>query len=236
MLLALAALSTNRPGLAADAETVTLYYYDRAPYYVMVPDGGLTGLAVAPTRAAFDRAGIPYAFERTSVQRIFALMRDSTELFCSPGWYRTEDRLRFAKFTKPILRDSPTVGLARKSFVVPPGTRFADLIQTNMTLLLSTESFSYGPYLDGLIAHKDPGQVIRLTAGGLHLKEMMLAGRTDLALTTEEEAVSFGAGGPDFPIIHFPDAPDGEPRHIMCSRGVPDSLIERLDKAIDGLS
>jgi polar amino acid transport system substrate-binding protein len=234
LLLALAAASASLPALAADPETVTLYYYDRAPYYVVRADDTLTGLAIVPTRAAFERAGIPYAFERTSVQRIFELMRESPGLFCSPGWYRTDERQRFAKFTKPILRDMPTVGLARKSFEVPPGTRFADLIRTNMTLLLSNTGFSYGSYLDRLIAHKDPSQIIRLTNGGLHLKEVLLAGRADLALTTEEEAASFGAGGPDFPIIHFPDAPDGETRHIMCSRGVPDYLIERLNQAIDG--
>ena len=239
LLLGLAAALESRPAPAADPstpQTVTLYYYERAPYYTIGKDGTVAGLAMVPARAAFERAGIPYVLERTSVQRILERMQDDTGLSCSPGWYRTAERARFAKFTKPLLRDGPTVGIARKSLAVPPGTRFADLIATNMTLLLSTVGFSYGPYLDQQIARKDPSQIIHLSRGGQRLMEVLVAGHADMALTTEEEAATFapdGAGGPDFPIIHFPDAPLGETRYIMCDRGVPDEIIERLDQAIE---
>lgn len=240
LLLGLVAALDSRPVRAADSaappQTVTLYYYDRAPYYTVAKDGAVAGLAMVPARAAFERAGIPYVLERTSVQRILERMQDDTGLSCSPGWYRTAERARFAKFTRPILRDGPTVGIARKSFTVPAGTRFSELVSTNMTLLLSTAGFSYGPYLDQQIARKDPSQIIHLSHGGRRLMEVLAAGHADLALTTEEEAATFaadGAGGPDFPIIHFPDAPLGEMRYIMCDRGVPDEIIERLDRTID---
>lgn len=100
---------------------MTIYYYDRPPYYVVDADGEVSGLAVMPARRAFERAGIPYVLERTSVQRIFELMRSDMGLFCSPGWYRTDERARFAKFTRPILRDASTIGITRKSFSVPAG-------------------------------------------------------------------------------------------------------------------
>ena len=236
LLPILTALLVEPPARAADPATVTLYYYDRPPYYVIGADDTVSGLAIVPTRAAFERAGIPYVLERTSVQRIFELMRNEQGSFCSPGWYRTDERARFAKFTKPILRDKPTIGIARKGFTVPPGTRFADLAASNMTLLLSTEGFSYGPYIDQIIARKDPSQIIHLTSGGHRLIEMLIAGRADLALTTEEEALTFapdGAGGPDYPIIHFADVQTGDARYIMCSRGMSDETIARLDRAIE---
>jgi len=233
LLLGLGVLG-SRPGCAADP--VTLYYYERPPYYVVGADDTVSGLAIVPTRAAFEKAEIPYVLERTSVQRIFELMRGEPGLFCAPGWYKTAERVRFAKFTRPILRDAPTIGIARKGYVVPPGTRFSDLIATNMTLLLSTAGFSYGPYLDQQIARKDPSQIIHLTSGGHRLVDMLIAGRADLALTTEEEAETFaadGVGGPDYPIVHFADVVEGDARYIMCSRGVPDETIQRLDRAID---
>lgn len=235
LVLALVVLAIGRTAMAADGPPVTVYYYERAPYYVVGADDTVAGTAIQPTRTAFEAAGIPYVLERTSVQRIFELMRGEPGLFCSPGWYKTEERLRFAKFTRPILRDAPTVGIARKGYVVPPGTRFADLVTTNMILLLSTSGFSYGPYLDQQIARKDPSQIIRLTSGGHRLIEMLLAGHADLALTTEEEARTFaadGVGGLDYPIIHFADVVDGDARYIMCSRGVPDETMRRLDQAI----
>jgi len=234
LLPVLAALLVGPPARAADPAMVTLYYYDRPPYYVIGADDTVAGLAIVPTRAAFERAGIPYVLERTSVQRIFELMRNEQGPFCSPGWYRTEERTRFAKFTKPILRDKPTIGIARKGFVVPPGTRFADLAASNMTLLLSTEGFSYGPYIDQIIARREQSQTIHLTSGGRRLMDMLIAGRADLALTTEEEAVTLlAAGGPDYPIIHFPDIQTGDARYIMCSRGMSDETIARLDRAIE---
>ena len=236
LLSALTALLVAPPARAADPAAVTLYYYDRPPYYVIGADDTVSGLAIVPTRAAFERAGIPYVLECSSVQRIFEMMRNERGLFCSPGWYRTEERTQFAKFTRPILHDKPTIGIARKGFAVPPGTRFADLAASNMTLLLSTEGFSYGPYIDQIIARKDPSQIIHLTSGGHRLIEMLIAGRADLALTTEEEALTFapdGAGGPDYPIIHFADVQTGDARSIMCSRGVPDETIAKLDQAIE---
>lgn len=225
------------PAPASAADPVLLYYYERPPFSMTAPDGTVTGLVISPARSAFDRAGISYTFELTSVNRILERVRDDAGPVCSPGWYWTEQRAAFAKFTKPIYRDKPIIGLARRSFPVPPGTRLADLL-ANKAQLVATDGFSYGTYLDGLIAHADPKQIIHLPSGGRRMIEMVLTGHTDLALTSEEDASAYateGIGGPDYPIIHFPDIPVGDPRHIMCGRGVTDEAIGRLNQAIDAL-
>lgn len=219
---------------AAADERITLYYYERPPFSVTAADGSVSGLIIDPARAAFERAGIPFLFEATSIPRILERVRDDPGAICSPGWYWTEARARFAKFTVPIYHDKPPIGLASKSFPVPPGTRVADLLAGEVRLVV-TDGFVYGRYLDPLIARKDPGQIVHLPRPLHGAIEMVLAGHADLALVTEEDAVSFasaGVGGPDYPILHFPDIPAGDPRHLMCGRGVPDETIDRLNQAI----
>ena len=220
---------------ARAADRVTLYYYERPPYSVTDPSGAVSGLVIAPTRAAFERAGIAFTFESTSVKRILELARNDPDPICSPGWYWSAERARSSKFTKPIYRDKPIIGLVRKSFAVPPGISLVDLLARN-TQLIVTDGFSYGAYVDALIARTNPKQITHLPSGGGRMIEMVLTGHTDLALTSEEDASSYakdGIGGPDYPIIHFPDIPSGDPRRIMCSPGVPDEMIERLNQAID---
>ena len=215
---------------------MTLYYYERPPFSATAPDGTVQGLVIAPTRAALERIGMAYVFQSTSVNRIFELVRDEHGTACSPGWYWTEERARFAKFTKAIYRDKPIIGITRKTLHVPVGTRLADLLAAGTTLTV-THGFSYGQYIDGLIAHADPNQLIPIPTGGPRMIDMVLTGHTDLALTSEEDASAYasqGIGGPDYPIVHFPDVPMGESRRIMCARGVPDDVIERLNQAIDG--
>jgi hypothetical protein len=219
---------------AGAADRIMLYYYERPPYSVTDPAGNAGGLVIAPTRMAFEAAGVPFQFERTSVNRILELIKDSPGPACSPGWYWTEERARYAKYTKPIFRDKPIIGLAAKGFHVAPGTRIADLL-AGKTLLTVTENLSYGPYLDPLIARKDPSQLIHLPRGGKMMIEMVLSGHTELALTSEQDAQSYaslGIGGPDYPIIHFPDLAVGDTRHIICSRGVPDPVIDQLNQHI----
>ncbi len=222
---------------AAAADRITLYYYERPPYSVTDPAGNVTGLVIAPTRAAFAQAGVPVQFVLTSINRILELIRDNSSPVCSPGWYWTEERARFAKYTRPIFRDAPIIGLASKGFRVAPGTRIADLL-AGKTVLTVTDGLSYGPYLDPLIARKDPNQLIHLPHGGRQMIEMVLNGHTELALTSEQDAESYaaqGIGGPDYPIIHFPDLAEGDARHIICSRSVPDEVIERLNQGIGAL-
>ena len=234
LLALLAGLSIFLGQAAPAADPVTLYYYERPPYFITDGDGSISGLLAGPTRDAFDGAVIPYAFERTSVNRILEIIRDNAGRVCSPNWYMTAERARFAKFTKAIYRDKPLIGLASKGFHVAPGTRIADLL-AGKTLLTVTDGLSYGPYLDGLIARRDPSLLIHLPYGGPQMINMVLTGHTDLALTSETDAAAYasqGIGGPDYPLIHFPDLVVGDTRHIMCSRSVPDEEIDRLNQAI----
>jgi polar amino acid transport system substrate-binding protein len=223
---------------ASGAEPMTIYYYERPPFSVTDKDGGVSGLIIEPTRAAFGHVGIPITFEQTSIKRVLELVRDDAAPVCSPGWYRTADRMRFAKFTDPIYRDKPPIGIASKSLPVPPGTRIADLLAGDARLVVN-DGFTYGHYLDPLIARKDPSQVIHLPRPLHGAIDLVLAGRADLALVTEEDAASYapnGVGGPDYPILHFPDIPAGEARYIICSHSVADAVIDQLNEAIDGRS
>jgi ABC-type amino acid transport substrate-binding protein len=221
---------------ASAADPITLYYYERPPYSVTAENGTVSGLLIEPTRAAFKGAGVPFRLELASITRILDLIRDEQHgPACSGGWFKTEERARYAKFTKPFYRETTAIGIAAKSLAVPPGTRVADLLAGPATLVV-IDGYSYGRYLDSLIQQKDPKQILRLTRPDRTMFDMVISGHADLVLTNEDDAAAaatLGVGGPDYPILHFPDIPQGDTRYIMCSRSVPDEVIDRLNQAID---
>lgn len=57
-LVAAAAMSLL-PAVAAPQDPVMLYYNDRPPYIVELPDGSAAGLTATPAGNAFRAAGIP---------------------------------------------------------------------------------------------------------------------------------------------------------------------------------
>lgn len=217
------------------AEPIKLFYNDRPPYLVPAPDGSASGLTGTPSGQAFITAGVPFVWAKMPTNRQLLSFKKGEAAECGIGWFRNPERELFAKFTKAIYRDKPTVALARNGFTVKPGTRLEDVMASKSTHILAKDNYSYGAYIDGLIARLKP-KVIHTTSENSLMVEMIRMGRADFMFVAEEEA-SFlveeaGASAKDFHLIRFPDMPDGERRHIMCSKHVPDEVIQRLNKAI----
>ena len=60
--------------------------------------------------------------------RQLAAVKDAASSSCAIGWFKNPEREQFAKFTKAIYRDKPTVILANRQFVVAPGARLESVL------------------------------------------------------------------------------------------------------------
>lgn len=236
LLLQCTFLACSAPAVAQAMDAVTLAYNDRPPYIVALPDGSAAGLTATPAANAFRSAGIPVTWKKVPTNRQLAELKENTGRQCAIGWFKNPEREQYFKFTKAIYRDRPTVLIAGRHFSAQPNETLHGLLLRKDVHVLVKDKFSYGAYIDGLLASLKPQTVIT-TNENIQMVEMIRIGRADFMFAAEEEArylieqAGFKPG--DFRIIRLPDVPPGERRYIICSKMVEDEVIARLNAAID---
>lgn len=214
---------------------VTLHFNERPPY-LMAGDGVLAGLTGAPAVAAFTRAGIAFTLSETPAVRQLELVRKSAGVDCAVGWFKNEERAGFARITRAIYQDQPQIALVPAHKPVPKTGDSVEVVLGNKELtLLVKQGYSYGRALDDLMARLRP-TVRTAVVENVQMARMVLAGRGDYMLTAPEEAdgliQALGPQGKAIRKVEFAHMPPGEPRHILCSKNMPDSLFDKLNRAI----
>jgi polar amino acid transport system substrate-binding protein len=220
----------------AGAQTLTLHYQDRPPYSSAAGGGAVAGLVAAPAEQALRRAGIAYTWVLTPSQRQLALIQQGRGLDCGLGWYRNAERAALGKFSAPLYRDEPFAAIARAGVLAPGGPPTArEALASASGSLLIKEGYSYGEYLDGLIA-KARVAPQRVPVEPLQMLRMVAAGRAGwMVATPEEAAVMLAALGPEagaLQLARFSDVPPGQTRHLYCNHAVPDEWLARIDRAL----
>lgn len=222
--------------ISVATEPVDLYFFERPPYVVQhAGSGEVTGLTATPAAQAFKSAGIAYRWvTMPTVRQLVTMKDDSTRPACAVGWFKNPERERHFKFTRPIYRDHPTVGLAAADFSLYRPTLAETLRQPGLQVLVK-DGFSYGPLIDGLLANTKVERVVT-SAESVPMIYMVSAHRAHFMFAAEEEAAFLveqsGVPPQQLRVLHFADLPPGERRHILCSKAVSDETIERLNKAI----
>lgn len=219
----------------AGAQTLTLHYQDRPPYSSADVSSAVTGLVATPAEQALRRAGIAYAWALTPSQRQLVLIQQGEGLHCGLGWFRNAERAALGKFSAPLYRDEPFAAIARAGVLAESPLAARDALAAASGSLLLKDGYSYGGYLDGLVAAAlvapmrtpvEPQQMLR----------MLAAGRAGWMIATPEEAtVMLAALGPEaagLRLRRFTDVPPGQTRHLYCNRAVPDDWLARIDRAL----
>lgn len=231
------AVSCLLPPLACAAENaINVGYNERPPYMIPMADGAPSGLTGTPTAKAFKSAGIPVVWHNVPTNRQLIMIHDATALNCAVGWFRTAERDAYAKFTKPIYRDKDWMVLANAALAARGDTTLRALLQRPETRILVKDNYSYGTELDQLLAPRRAGLAISTAASG-KMVQSIAKGAVDMMFVSEDEGRYIMAHHPgeqtrNLRLLHFKDMPHGPERHIMCSKAVPDDIINRLNKAI----
>ncbi|MEN9867237.1 MAG: hypothetical protein RL748_2827 [Pseudomonadota bacterium] len=233
----LAASSAALAQAQVQPDQVGLMFYNRPPYMIAASDGSASGLSASPAEQAFKSAHIAYGWNRLSASRILEIVRENNVSACGVGWFKTEERQRFAKFTKTIYRDRPQLAITPKKLVLDADISLRKLLGNKDIRVLVKDGFSYGPALDTMLRN-NKSRLISTQEEVVQMVQMIKANRADLTFLPEEEAQYLleqaGFRADDFNLVRFPDAPQGEKRYIMCSKKVPDAFIRRLNAVIPG--
>jgi len=219
---------------AADRAVVTVYYEERSPYQMRSGDT-LAGLTGEPAARAFRAAQVTVRWEASSIARQLVMMRRNMTPSCVIGWFKTEERLQFAKYTRPLYGDGRVVALARKQFNFNPGGSLHDTLASPGVRVLLRTGYVYGSYLETAIRTAKAPEV-KSPLPNSQMIELLLANRADVMFATEEEAAQLvrhlGPRAAGLQLRHFSDSAPSEPRYIACNAKVSDETIERLNTAI----
>ena len=231
-------LSALAPASARAEEPIRVYYMERPPYYV-TNDGQATGLLNAIARAVFDDARVAYQFSVLPPKRILEEIARPEARVCSVGWFSSPERETYARFSRPIYRNLPMLPLVRSDLAASlRGRSLRDILADQGLVLGVLDGFSYGFELDGLIGSLATG---RYSFAGTQnqLVRMLAAGRIDYILISPEEVAHLladaGLQDGQLVLVEATHALAGNVRHLMCSRGVGDDVMKRLDTSITRL-
>lgn len=227
---------TAAPLPCAAHEPLRVTYLERPPYYQTLrgkPAGFLNDIAAQ----VLERAGIEASFTALPAKRILDEIMVAGLNACSVGWYKTPEREAVARFSLPLWRDPPYVALMRAETAARIGDRSSLSVffgDTGLRLGV-LDGFSYGDSIDGRIA-AEARDVYRMTGSQRQLARMLAEGRVDYMLIAPVEIAalleSSGLAPGDFAEVALADVPPGPTRHLICGRGVPEDVMERIDQAI----
>jgi ABC-type amino acid transport substrate-binding protein len=214
---------------------ITIHYHERHPYYVSHGKsvGGIVGDRI---NFVFNQAGIPLAWQQTPAIRQLDIIKKNARREGAAGWFRTPEREAFAKFSRPIYRDRPTIAIVRADQQsIRSGGTLGDTLSNRQLVLLRKDGYSYGGFIDRQLETYKPSQLVT-SADNQGMLRMLHARRVDYFFIAEEEAHGLlshsGLPASDFKTITFTDMPGGNRRYILFSRRVESSTIDRLDRVI----
>jgi polar amino acid transport system substrate-binding protein len=216
------------------AQEIAVLYNARPPYAVE-SGGGVTGLIGDPVTAAFKKAGVPFKWEASPINRQLSQIKEGTAPVCGAGWYRNAEREAYAQFTESVYQGKPHLILTRKDSAAA-GHRTIDALLADAKIIVLTKGgLSYGAFIDEKLA-KAASEKSVTTQENIGMASMIAAGRADLMFMAGEEGEEL-LKAPELAdkgliLSQLDGMPPAGKRHLMCSRSVPAAVIEALNRAI----
>ncbi len=220
-----------------DAKDLEILYHDRPPYYAQQDDGEVAGIVATPINKSLRAAGIPFRWVSRSGNAQIKIVKRGKDFACAAGWFKNPEREKFANYSLPIYRDKPQVIVMRTdNEKAMQHSTLRELFNDPSLKFGAKLGYSYGGFVDGLIAELNP-KVMRNTQDSGGMVRMLLGRRFDYFIAAPEEfaslTVRLGIAGEDIMSIRMKDIPPGNRRYLMCSKAVPKELIRRFDEALE---
>jgi polar amino acid transport system substrate-binding protein len=226
-------------GLPAMAEETIIVAWREKPPYHYTADGVARGFLLERGKRIFREAGVPARFVAEPQLRIWQNFKEGRGMYCSLGRYHKPERDAFAQYSHAIHTDPPQSLLAAPGALekVRAHRTLASLLADSSLELGLMEGGSYGPYLDGMIG-KAGGAPTRRNVDSSTLMRMVGAGRMAYTIADRygfDYLKVRDAQAALLTPVEMPDMAPGMRRFLVCSRDIPASVMQRLDKAIDKL-
>lgn len=221
----------------APPDELTVYYFERMPFFGD-RDGKAAGLLIDVSRLILNEAAVPYRFVNVPVVRLFDSLRKPGNS-CVVGAHRTKERETIYAYSDDfIYRDQPfriVVNKARRK-ALPERPTIRQILQSQLRLGVA-ESYVYGDWLDRKIVEYQPTlQRVNIGNDSEKMHKMIIGGRFDYMFAVTEEALHIVAEDQEhsdnLTTVEIADAPNGNMRYLMCSKGIDAATLKKINAAI----
>lgn len=222
----------------SDSVTLKIFYYDRLPYYGNV-NGKVEGVLVDIAKEIFDEADIKYEFVYTTSIRVLENLKTSGN-WCALGWFKTKEREELYIYSDDyIYQDKPYSIIINKEKldILPKNPKIEEILRSGLVLGL-VERYVYGDWLNKKIMECKP-KITKTNIGNdsnLMYKLMSLRNRFDYMIAGMEEGSYVLKNNPKYEeklsVISIADAPKGNQRYILFSKGIDKNMLEKINRAI----
>ncbi len=233
--VAIAAFSAGNA--AAEVRDVTMVFPDMAPYLVSDPVTGAVDGPVAHRVEQVARLAGVHVHWRGPVPRA-RILSDLARLpdVCTPNVFATPEREALFKFSAPLSGGIDWVVVTRPDADwMSAHPSFASLLGDGRRSFGNLLGASRGERVDEIVErHAANTRMFRGTPGDM--LKLLLAGRVDYILMNAADT-AYAARSLNLPadsiLEHrFPDLNTDDAGRIMCSKGVDDAVIAKLNDAI----
>ncbi|MBB3213470.1 uncharacterized protein (TIGR02285 family) [Herbaspirillum sp. Sphag1AN] len=206
------------------------------PYMIVESPTSISGLVIDPALAALRKAGIAFQWQIVPAVRQLVRIKSNQERVCSLGWYKTPNREKFAKYSRPIVKDSGYAGFANNQYRPGDGVSLDVVLNDPEVTVLIKIGFVHGEYLDARLANMKANSEFTYADMPLIFK-MVAAGRAQITFAPLAEIRYYENLGvvskDEFHVMMFKEMPStGVYRYMMCSQKVEDELIKRFNATL----
>lgn len=217
------------------AQKLKLLFFHRPPYYIY-DKNGVRGIILKRAIYVLKQAKVEFELELSTPNRIMESFKRGHQNICSPGWFKTKERTRWAKFSVPIYQNKPIVLLTGKwNQRLIKFHSLSQIFRLRSYTWGRIKNFSYGEVIDRYQQQFKP-RTINIDGDQLNLIHMLKYKRFSYMLISPEEIdfliASAGYDKKNFVIIHLKDVKKGNKRYLMFSKDVSDRLIKKINEFI----
>jgi uncharacterized protein (TIGR02285 family) len=234
IIFTLGLMGIQMANAAPPNETIHLHFSDRPPYAMSGPGGEPSGVVATIAAKVFRQAKIPFVWEKTPVNRQFAILKENKGLNCAIGFEKTEERERFGKFTEPVYISQPFIAITSLKVKEKSGVTLTHLLSKYSVLV--KENYTQGAVITQLIANSPNKYVTSVESPQMVQMIARARARADFMLISNDELEYYVAHGVinsrDIHVLMLSDVNLRFHRRIMCSKSVSDQVIKKLDRVI----
>lgn len=223
-----------------ESEKPILIRYRQRPPYIEKKWGELSGKCGDNVIKAFKKAKISFQTMETPFFRQLVEFQSGDAEVCSIAWLKNSEREEYLKFSDPICDDGPWVIVGHKGTISPDIKSVESLFKNPDLKVVRRTKFSFGEDLDEKIKTHKTHLVSIENPEFKQVFDIVQAGRADYTLLPEFEFYELvkkqKISERDFVVLRPDDLKGPHLRYMICSKGIPDAVIKKFNKAVSSIN
>ncbi|WGL59481.1 transporter substrate-binding domain-containing protein [Pigmentibacter sp. JX0631] len=237
----------------AETEPIFLNYQPRIPFFIedKKEKYPIDGIIFKLIQNIFQDLNIEYKFSNVPVIRTMQMIKENKVKVCYPLGLRNNEREKIAIISKPIYKDKNMIVLYNSdNEKIKNYSNFVEMLKDKNISLLVKIGYSYGKLVDDKLYeyfhykasdnNKNIEKNIHKTSDdNIGMLNQILNKKSDYMLIAKNEIENLIEQNPVYKkyirIFEFKDLPDGEYRHLICSKKVGEETMEKINLKIKAL-